>query len=399
MKVLQINSVCGYGSTGRIATDLYDMLTEEGHECCIAYGRGKAPAKYKTIKIGNKLDFFSHVLKTRLFDLHGLGSKIATKRFIKEIEKYNPDVIHLHNIHGYYINFEVLFNYLSTLSIPIVWLLHDAWSISGHSAHFKLDKNGNIPTKNEKKNQHREYPTSYFYDNSRKNFLLKQKKFTAITNMTIVTPSYWLANLVEKSFLNKYEIVTIHNGTDLSKFKPIKSDFRQINGLQDKKIILGVASIWSEKKGLHIFNELAGKLDDNYKIILVGITDKQKRKLNPSIISISRTESIDELAMLYSAADLFVNPTTEDNFPTTNIEALACGTPVITFDTGGCSEAIDEKTGVVIKGNNTEGLINIIVEKVKFPFSNNNCRQQAINFDKDKKYKEYIDLYERVLNI
>lgn len=393
MRVLQINSVCGFGSTGRIATDLCDVLERKGHECCIAYGRGSAPDGYKTIKIGNKFDFYFHVLKTRLFDLHGLGSTRATKKFIKQIKEYNPDIIHLHNIHGYYLNIEVLFKYFSTLSIPIIWLLHDAWSISGHSAHFELDNDGNIPNRNTSRSQHKEYPKSIFYDNSKKNYILKKELFSKVCNMTIITPSMWLADLVRKSFLNKYKIETIHNGIDLTKFTPTASDFRLKNHLEGKKIILGVASVWSEKKGLYVFNELANRLDNNYKIILVGISEKDRRNVNSKIICISRTESIQELACIYSTVDIYVNPTLEDNFPTTNIEALACGTPVITFNTGGSKESLDESCGIVVEKGDIDKLIQEIQNLFVSDISKLNCVKRSKMFNKNDRYKDYIDLY------
>lgn len=398
MKILQINSVCGYGSTGRIATDLYDILIEEGHECCIAFGRGEAPEGYNVIKIGNKFDFYGHLLKTRLFDLHGFGSKRATKKLIKQIKEYNPDVIHLHNIHGYYLNIEILFEYLSTIDIPVVWLLHDAWSISGHSTHFELDFNNDVPKSNTKKHQNMEYPKSYFIDNSKKNFLKKEKLFTQVKNMTIITPSNWLAKIVEKSFLSIYSIKVIHNGIDLSKFKVTLSNFKENNGLGDKKIILGVASIWTEKKGLTYFNQLEKRLNNEFKVVLVGIKTQQLNMLDKNILAIPRTETIEKLAEIYTAADIFVNPTLEDNFPTTNLEALACGTPVITFDTGGSSESLNEQTGIIIEKGNFQSLYESVLN---FKYQNKNsmeCRCQAQKFDKGNVYNKYLTLFSSLVN-
>lgn len=397
MKVLQINSVCGYGSTGRIATDFYDVLEKEGHECCIAYGRGKAPEKYKTIKIGNKMDFLTHVLKSRIFDLHGFGSRRATKKFINQIKDYSPDIIQIHNIHGYYINVQLLFEYLKTISTPVVWLLHDAWAISGHSAHFELDNKGNIPTKNSRKNQHKEYPKSLFCDNSKKNYQQKEEIFSGMNNLTIVTPSNWLAELVKKSFLNEYKIKVIHNGIDLNIFKPTKSNFRNENYLNDKKILLGVASIWSEKKGIHIFNELAARLGNGYKIVLVGVDKDISKKMNSDIICINRTNDVKELAGLYSTSDIFLNPTLEDNFPTTNIEALACGTPVITFDTGGSPESITNETGKIIKKGDIDEFINAIDYFNDCIDNNHNCIKQARIFNKNDVFIKYIELYKELL--
>ena len=394
MKVLQINTVFGSGSTGRIVKELYDTLEANGHNCCVAYGRGKAPDKYNTIKIGNDIDMYAHVLKTRLFDLHGFGSKNATIKLIKSIEKYNPDIIHLHNLHGYYINIEVLFNYLSTLAIPIVWLLHDQWAISGHSAYFELDNNRNIPYENLLKEQKYNYPKSFFSDKSKQNYQKKKEIFTGVKNMTIITPSDWLNNIVKKSFLAKYSIKTINNGVDVNIFKPTASNFRKNNNLQKKKIILGVASIWEERKGLSFFNQIADSVDENTKVVLVGIKKKDQKYLHPNIMAIKRTENIQQLANIYTAADVFVNPTLEDNFPTTNIESLACGTPVVTFNTGGSPESLDENCGIIVEKGNSKKLISAILNFKYNSYSKKYCVDKAREmYDKNNVNQKYLNLY------
>ncbi|MDU7004199.1 glycosyltransferase [Clostridium sp.] len=278
MKILQINSVCGFGSTGRIATDLYKIIEEQGHECVIAYGRGKAPDGFNTIKIGSKFDNYMHVIMTRIFDKHGFGSIKATKKFIEKVKKYDPDVIHLHNIHGYYINIEILFNYLKEANKKVVWTLHDCWTFTGHCSYFDYVgcdkwKEGchNCPQKGD-------YPTSNFIDNSKKNYEIKKGIFTGIKDMTIVTPSKWLAGLVKESFLGKYKIEVINNGIDLNVFKPTKSNFRDRYGINDKIIILGVASVWDRRKGLDYFVKLSSILGEKYQIVVVGVTEKQIKK-------------------------------------------------------------------------------------------------------------------------
>lgn len=391
MKVLQINSVCGFGSTGRIATDLYKILEDEGHECVIAYGRGTAPEEIKTIKIGSKIDNYIHVAKTRIFDKQGFSSTKATKKFIEKVKKYNPDIIHLHNIHGYYINIEILFKYLKEAKKPVIWTLHDCWAFTGHCSHF--DYVGCDKWKNECRNceQKNEYPTSKIIDNSNWNYLRKKELFTSIENMTIVTPSRWLAKLVKESFLSKYPVKIINNGIDLHVFKSTKGDFRKKYNLKNKFIILGVANIWDKRKGLNVFLELAKKIDKNKVIVLVGLNKKQLKDLPQNVIGISRTNNVKELAEIYTEANVFLNPTLEDNFPTVNLEALACGTPVITYDTGGSGECIDTMSGVVINDKSIESILQAIDGKLK-DVKSYICKNRAQIYNKNLKYSEYIQI-------
>lgn len=391
MKVLQINSVCGVGSTGRIATDLYKVLEEQGHECVIAYGRGTAPEGIKTIKIGTDFDNYMHVAKTRLFDKHGFGSTKATKEFIKKVKEYDPDVIHLHNIHGYYINIEILFDYLKESNKKVIWTLHDCWAFTGHCSHFDYIGCNKWKYKCEKCPQKNTYPSSILKDNSTWNYERKKQIFTSLDNMTITTPSKWLASLVKDSFLKKYYIKVINNGINLDIFKYTNSNFRKKHNLQDKIIILGVASIWSKKKGFDYFIELSKLLNDNFKVVMVGVSKKQKERLPKNILVISKTNNSKELAEIYSAADVFVNPTLEDTYPTTNLEAIACGTKVLTFDSGGASETISKTDGIVIKKDNIKSLIEELLKIEK-----NNSKIENLNLDrlcKNIKYKEYIESY------
>lgn len=396
MKILQINSVCGVGSTGRIATDLYKVLEEQGHECKIAYGRGTAPEGIDSIKIGSNLDNYTHVFKTRVFDKHGFGSVNATKKFIEEVKEYDPDIIHLHNIHGYYINIELLFNYLKESNKPVVWTLHDCWAFTGHCSHF--DYVGCDKWKSGCNNciQKEEYPSSYIIDNSKINYERKKALFTSIENMTIVAPSRWLSNLVNKSFLGIYKVNVVNNGIDLEKFKPIKSNFKEKYNLQNKCVILGVASTWTEKKGLSYFNEIESQLDDSYKVVMVGVSKKQERLLDKNIICINATDSQIELAEIYTASDIFVNTTLEEVMGLVNVEAMACGTPVITFDTGGSPECVEGLEFSVVKKQD----INQLIDRIKQIYGMNQgelsvlCRNKVCDkYDKNIKFKEYIDIY------
>lgn len=400
MKVLQINSVCGIGSTGRIATDIHSILIEQGHESCIAYGRDLPKNCDNSIKIGTKYDNYGHVALTRIFDKHGFGSKKATKNFIREVDKLDPDVIHLHNIHGYYINIVVLFDYLKEAKKPVIWTLHDCWSFTGHCSYFDYVGCNKWKTGCYECPQRQEYPKSVLMDNSKSNFLIKKNIFTGVQNLTIVTPSKWLSGLVKESFLKEYPVKVINNGIDLSVFKPTESNFREKFNLIDSFIILGVANTWGERKGYKYFLELSKNLKVNELIVLVGLTEKQKEKLPQNILGITKTNNVKELAEIYSSADVFVNPTLEDNFPTTNLEALACGTPVITFDTGGSVESVDESCGNVIEKGNLGKLVESIrqIKSKDLLTLETKCQIRAHNlFSKVDKFNEYIKLYKNYL--
>ena len=393
MKILQINSVCGIGSTGRIATDIHQLLVKSGHESVIAYGRGEAKSCDHTIKIGNNFDILLHVFKTRFFDLHGFGSKRATKKFVQTVLQLDPDLIHLHNLHGYYLNIEILFEYLRRAKKPVVWTLHDCWPFTGHSAFIEEGKES-APLKG-RESVH-EYPKSYFIDNSKRNYQNKKRIFTGLENVTVVTPSEWLKTLVKKSFLKEYEVKVIRNGVDLNIFKPVPGNFRSRYGIENKFVILGVANVWEERKGLKYFFELSKRISRDEMIVLVGLSDKQMKNLPGNIIGIRKTNDIHELVQIYTAADVFVNPTLEDNFPTTNIEALACGTPVVTFDTGGCGEIVAEDCGRVVPKGDLEKLFDAvqnIKEQGKNVFTGNCIVRAQRNFNKNDRYKEYIQLY------
>lgn len=393
MKVLQINSVCGLGSTGRIATDLYKVLEEQGHECVIAYGRGKAPEGIKTIKIGTNFDNYMHVAKTRIFDKHGFGSKKATKEFIKKVEEYDPDIIHLHNIHGYYINIEILFEYLKKSNKKVIWTLHDCWAFTGHCSHFDAINCNDWEKQCKHCPKKREYPSSYFKDNSQFNFIKKKEIFNGIKNMIIVTPSKWLAKLVKKSFLKEYKVIVINNGIDLEVFKPRKGNFKKKYGVEDKKIILGVANIWDKRKGIDYFVKLSKELSNDYKIVLVGVNKKLKKILPDNIIKINRTDNIEELCEIYSDAYVFLNPSCEETMGLVTVEALACGIPVIVNNATAIPEVVDYSCGRVFNKNDYNDLFKKLVCLNKARISSKDCINRAKKYDKHDKYMEYINLY------
>ncbi|PKP41354.1 MAG: glycosyl transferase [Bacteroidetes bacterium HGW-Bacteroidetes-10] len=399
--LLQINIVVNSGSTGRIAEDIGKSAINNGWTSYIAYGRGAGKSQSNLIKIGTDIDIYIHVVRTRLLDQHALGSYIATLDLIKQIKSVKPDIIQLHNIHGYYINIELLFSFLATSNIPIIWTFHDCWPMTGHCAHFDYICCEKWKSSCFKCPQIESYPQSLFVDRSKKNHELKKYLFNSIENMTIVTVSNWLGNIVKQSFLSKYPIQVINNGIDLSVFKQRNCiHLSEKFNLKGKFVILGVANPWSKRKGLYDFIELSKHLDFNFKIILVGLTMKQMKLLPENIIGISKTNNIQELAEFYSCADIFLNPTWEDNFPTTNLESLACGTPVTTYKTGGSFESLSPETGFVVEKGDIQGLvstINIVKLKGKNSYSIA-CRERAENlYNKNNRYLEYISLYDRIL--
>lgn len=399
--VLQINSVVNAGSTGRIAEDIGNLLIENGWKSFIAYGRMANPSKSIPIRIGTKWDIYQHVLKTRLFDMHGFGSNHATRRFITQIEHIKPDIIHLHNIHGYYINIELLFSYIKAKNIPVIWTLHDCWSFTGHCTYFSYIGCEKWQTECNKCPQVRDYPGSWFIDQSKYNFRNKKKIFNSIKNLTLVPVSKWLGDLANNSFLKGFAIQVINNGIDINVFKPVSTyDIRNRFNLTNKFVILGVAHIWTTRKGLADFLKLSANLKEDEVILLIGMSKKSIAKLPINIIGLGKTESVSELAGFYSLADVFVNPTHEDNFPTTNLEALACGTPVITYNTGGSPEAVVDKTGFVIEQGDISGLIKsiqTIKSKGKSSYSLA-CRERAEKlYNKNDRYMDYMKLYESLL--
>ena len=355
MRVLIINSVCGIKSTGRICTDLANEFEKNGNEVKIAYGRDTVPEEYVkyAVKIGSDFDLRLHGVKSRLFDRHGLGSARPTRKFLKWADKFDPDVLWLHNLHGYYINYKLLFNWIkSRPEMKVKWTLHDCWAFTGHCTHFTYVNCDKWQSGCEHCPQLKEYPKSIWRDNSHSNFDQKKVSFTGVKNMSVITPSNWLSDLAKKSFLGEYRIETIKNKIDTTVFKPTFSDFRKNNNLQSKRIILGVASEWTEKKGLNDFIKLSGMLNENHEIVLVGTLAQKSPILPNNILFLGRTESKKKLAEIYTAADVFVNLTYEDTSSCVNLEAQACGTPVFTYDTGGCPETIYTKNSKIVKTGN-----------------------------------------------
>jgi len=401
MKVLQINTTLSASAPGRIAEEIGQVLISKGHSSYFGYGRKVRESVSETIRIGSFIDQTVHGIKTRLFDRHGFGSRQATMRFVNQVERISPDIIHLHNIHGYFLNIRVLFDFLKSSGKPVVWTLHDCWPFTGHCSHFDFvgckkwkEQCFECPNKDS-------YPRSIWLDNSRRNYHEKKMLFTGLDNLILVTPSVWLSNILKESFLAGYDFSVINNGIDLQIFQ-INEGLMQTHDYgieQDDILILGVANIWGKHKGLDDFIKISEALESNEKILLIGLSNKQRRHLPSNIIGLQRTENQRELARLYARANVFVNPTYVDNFPTTNLEALACGTPVITYKTGGSPEALDEYTGKVVEKGNVPALIEalrFVLDAGKDAFLSH-CRKRAEMFyNKYDRFGDYISLYSRI---
>ena len=393
MKVLMINSVCGIRSTGRICTDLAEVLEKEGHTCKIVYGRESVPEKYRkyAVRIGSDLGVKMHAGLSRIFDDAGFHSRFATHKFIRWVKAYDPDVIHLHNIHGYYLNIEILFDYLRTCGKKIIWTLHDCWAFTGHCPHFTYIGCEKWKTQCGHYKKKRGYPKSIFLDRSQQNFERKKKLFTGIPNLTLVTPSKWLAGLVKESFLKEYPVEVIHNGIDLTVFKPTPSDFRQRYHLEDKKVILGVASVWDRRKGFDDFLDLAKHLDDSYRIVLVGVSEEQQKILPKNIIGIGRTNSTKELAEIYTVADVFLNLSVEETMGLVTVEAMACGASCIVLNKTAVPEFVNEKCGIVLSNYNYRDVL-LSFKKTDL-IEDSPCIEQASNYERGKQYNFYLNIY------
>lgn len=399
MRVYQINSF-GNLSTGTIAKGIYRMLLENGHSCRIAYGRGYLETDISNYKIGNKLSVCMDGILTRLTDRAGFYSKQATRDLIKDIEAFNPDVIQLHNLHGYYINIEILFEYLLKSNIPVVWTLHDCWPFTGHCCYYSEKKCTKWKEICSLCIQRKEYPMSLI-DNSCDNFLKKREIFCQLAKLRIVTVSKWLENEVRQSFLNKYSIKTIYNGINLNIYKPCNSYVLEKYKCNEKKIILGVASTWTERKGLKDFIKLNEILNEEFQIVLIGLNKKQIKKLPKGIIGLERTKTVQELIGWYSSSYIFFNASKEETFGLPTLEAQACQTPVIVYDATALPEAVLPGCGYVVEKNNVKKVSDIITNKLNHEALKKELKNDELikGFSDTKLYKEYLKLYYEMTEI
>lgn len=396
MKVVQINATCGTGSTGNICVSVSRLLTQSGIENYILYSAGHSDYPLG-IKYMNDWEIKLCALESRIVGNYGFDAFAASRRLVSKLKEIDPDIVHLHNLHGHNCNLEILFAYLRAYKKKVFWTFHDCWAFTGHCPHFAMIKC------DQWKNRCSQCPAphdfSWFFDTTAKLFDKKKTLMQGI-DMTIVTPSQWLADVVKQSFLKDYPVKVIYNGIDLSVFQPVSGDFRERHGITpDKKMLLGVAFGWGKRKGLDVFIELSRRLPENYQIVLVGTDDATDKLLPNNILSIHRTGNQRELAEIYTAADVFVNPTREDTFPTTNLESLACGTPVITFDTGGSPECIDAACGSIVPCDDVDAL-EAEIQRVctEQPYTQEACLQRAKAFDMKDRFEEYVKLYEGIVH-
>jgi glycosyltransferase involved in cell wall biosynthesis len=387
-KLLQINVTANWGSTGKIAESIGLSAINQGWESYIAYGRYSNPSRSQMISIGTLRDTYWHYGVQRILDNEGLNSTKATKKLVKKMQEIKPDVVQLHNIHDHYLNYRILFEYLNQTNIKVVWTFHDCWAFTGHCFHFVTKgcekwKTGcyHCPLRNE-------YPKTIL-DNSSRNYEWKKQLFTANQNLTIVPCSEWMEGFVKESFLKNKKIITIHNGVDIDIFAPISTLQRK-----DKFRIIAVSSVWTKSKGLYDIYKLREMLPSEIEIMMVGLSEKQLKTLPKGIDGIQRTQNVQELVQLYNEADVLINPTYADTFPTVNLEALACGTPVITYQTGGSPEALDEKTGFVIPQGDVNGLFKAILKVQDGKINREDCRKRAVSlYDKNSCFSKYIDCF------
>lgn len=400
MRIFELNTFCGIKSTGRIATDIATLVEKQGGECLIGYGAETVPKHLSRFayRIGEKWGRKIHAARRKLLDQEGYGSRFATRRLIRKIKDFAPDVIHLHNIHGCYLHFATLFAYLKESKIPVVWTLHDCWTFTGHCAYFDAVGCQKWRTECHHCVQQKSYPINQGLDGSRRNHRKKKQWFGDLPNLTIVTPCEWLMTVVDQSHMAYAKQKVIINGVDLKTFHPVKSDIRARYQLEDHYVVLSIASEWDDRKGLPYLIKAAQNLGDAYRFVVIGLSEEQVSTLPSQMIGITHTQDVNELASWYTTADCFANPTLEDNMPMVNLEALACGTPVVVFDTGGCPEAVDEHSGIVVEKGNQQALQEAIVRccESKNDERQTQCLARAELFSADRTFQQYIELYEEL---
>lgn len=398
--LLQIGSSLNCGAPGKISEQIGLLARDSGWDVYMAHGiRHSNQSQLKTMPMATSAEEKVHALYSMLLDSHGLGPSIKTRKLVEWIHKQQPDVIHMHNLHGYFLNYKTLFEYLMTVDIPIVWTFHDLWPITGHCAYFDFNNCDKWKYGCSNCKFHNEYPSS-FIDLSKRNYQLKKRLFTGVKNMTLVPVSDWVGDVLSQSFLNKYPVHRIYNGVDIRIFSPCDTDLRARMNMEGKHILLGVASPWGERKGFRDYIKLRRVLSDDFVIIMVGLTSRQISTLPSGIIGIGRTQSQTELAEYYNLADITLNLSYQETFGMTTVEGMSCGTPGIVYDRTASPELVTPETGIVVEAGNIEQLATAVIDMTK---QGKNAYSQACrkrveeHFDKDKCFEEYIRLYDNLL--
>lgn len=400
MRVFQLNTFCGVKSTGRIALEIAKLVKADGGECRIGYGVPESCAEAEPFgyRIGTPLERKVHGAMRKLLDAEGMGSRAATKLLIDEMERFAPQLVHFHNLHGCYLHLPTLFHYLSQSKVPVVWTLHDCWPFTGHCAYFDYAGCNRWQSGCHHCPQQRSYPACIGLDGSKRNYTMKKALFTSLDDLTFVAPCKWMTIPLKASYLGRYPVRVIPNGVNMSVFKPTASDLHTRYALGKKRVVLSVASEWDERKGLRYLIEAAKRLGSGYRFVVIGLSARQIETLPSGMIGIEHTANTTELAAWYTLADCLANPTMEDNMPMVNLEALACGTPVAVFETGGCPEAVDQTCGQTVAKGDVEGLCQAIealcAHKSKLTV---NCRERAERlFDCETTFRAYVDLYKEL---
>ena len=397
MRIAYINSVAGYGSTGRLTDQLAGM---DGVEGKIYFGRKKNLSERESFRMTSFPGNVNHALQTFLFDRQALSNTKETERMLEDLDAFHPDLIHLHNLHGYYIDIRPLFQYLRNKDIPVIWTLHDCWSFTGHCAHYEAVGCDKWKTGCDHCPQLWPYYPTFYGGNVKNNYRIKKELFTSLgVRLHLTVPSEWLKEQVEMSFLKDTECTVIPNGIDLNVFRPAVSSFRKDHNLEGKYLITACSSIWTKRKGFDQLADLSHRMPENTVLCVIGVTRKQAKQLSEDTIAIERTDSVHQLAEIYSASDLFINPTQEESFSLVNVESQACGCPVCTYRSGGSTEMVTEKTGIVLRKNDLEGIRQAIVNMSlgMLSFRKEDCIENASRFSKENMYRGYMNLYQRLM--
>ncbi|MCE5344313.1 MAG: glycosyltransferase [Eubacteriales bacterium] len=406
MRVAHINVTSGL-STGRVATGIGEVLEDLGHKALLCYSRGYPPENIPGFRIGNTVDMWLHALGARLWDRAGFFSRGATRRLVRQLRLYKPDIVHLHNLHGYYLDIRTLFGYLAEAGVPVVWTLHDCWAFTGHCAYYTIAECDRFTLGCGHCPQLSAYPAALWVDQSTRNWQQKRAAYAAVPNLMLVTPSVWLGREARRSFLGKRAIRVIPNGIDLTQFRPcdepeLLSDVVKRYGLKElagKHMLLSVASTWDERKGLTDLVELSKRLREDMMIVVLGLTERQRGELPATMLGLGSTQNIRELRALYAAADVCMSLSHEETQGMTLLEALACGTQVLCYDATALPETVTPDVGEVVPEDDLTAAAAACARLCDQPKSPLSCRARAMEYEKRGQYTQYVGLYQELLGI